>query len=200
MQNFKKKILGFLEKLNTPLAYAILLGVAGLLLIILPKEILSIFFIAAGVFVLAFAVSRLLVDTADKSQGFGYVFRIISDSLLIALGLALIFLRTTLLAMLARLIGAVMIAWAIYRIYLLSKVESREKKWGLRLASSIVLLVSGVALFAYPVYPDIMIGIALIILSFMFFTKIKKFEGMTDEQGNTDGVYYTDDFVDKSDK
>lgn len=200
MQNFKEKLLGFLKKLNTPLAYALLLAVAGLLLVILPEEVLSIFFVAAGFVVSAFAVSRLVVDSADRSRSFGYTLRIILDAALIALGFSLIFLRTALVAMLARALGFVMSAWAIYRIYLLSKIDSRGKSWGLKLASAIVFLVSGIALLAYPVYPNIMVGVALILIAAMFFTKIKGFEPKEEEPKGEDGVYYTDDFVDKSDK
>ena len=200
MQNFKKKLLEILKKLNTPLAYAILLAIAGLLLIILPEEVLEVFFIVAGILVSAFAVSRLVVDSADKNHSFGYTLRIIFDAALIALGFSLIFLRTALVAMLARSLGFVMAGWAIYRIYLLSKVDSRGQGWGLRLASAIVFLVCGIALLAYPIYPNIMVGVALILISAMFFTKIKKFEIKDDEVPGKDGVYYTDDFVDKSDK
>ena len=200
MQNLKEKLLGFFKKLNTPLTYSILLALAGLLLIFLPDDVLSIFFIAAGIVVCAFAISRLVVDTTDRGHTFGYTLRIIFDAALIALGFSLIVLRTALIAMLARSLGFVMAGLAIYRIYRLSKIDARGQGWGLRLASSIVFLVCGIALLAYPIYPNIMVGIALILIAAMFFTKIKKFEVNDGEFQTKDGVYYTEDFVDKSDR
>lgn len=199
MQNSYEKITNILKKLNTPLAYAIILAIAGAILIIFPESVLSIFFIIAGAIVLAFSVSRLAIDAGENKAGLGYVFKIVTDSLFVALGLALIFWRTALLSMLCRTIGIAMTFWSIYKLYRLSKVEDRSKnRWALKLAATIILLVVGIALLAYPIYPDIMVGIALIVIAARLLIDTKR-KSDTNADNAEDGVYYTDDFVDKSD-
>ena len=112
----------------------------------------------------------------------------------------MVFWRSALLSMLCRIVGGILTAFSGYKIHTITKNnENRDTRWGFNLAFTIVLMVVGISLFSYPIFPDIMIGIALVILSVRLILDAKK-KDKTENGAADDGVYYTDDFVDKSDK
>lgn len=200
MQNEGDKVLELLKKLNTPLALPIILGIIGVLFIVLPISILEIVFVIVGIGLLIFSVAKLAINAKEKQSGVFHTIKIVRDALLISLGFAMVFWRSALLSMLCRIVGGIISAFSGYKIYGLTRHnEKRDTRWGFTLAFTIVLMVVGISLFSYPIFPDIMIGIALVILSVRLILDAKKKDGKENDNAD-DGVYYTDDFVDKSDK
>ena len=201
MHNLKQKLSDLLKKLNTPLTLSVIFAVVGLLFIFLPLAVLEIFFIILGAIILILGSVELGLELKREKRGLHHTLGIVKSVLLMVLGGSMIFFRGGILVMLCRAVGGVMLGFGIFMIVKLARASgNRDTKWGLSLAGAITLTAIGGALLSYPIYPGIMLGIAFLVLAVKFVLDSRKNKGgggsATDGE---DGVYYTDDFVDKSD-
>lgn len=196
MQN----VLKFLKKLDTPLTYAIASLVAGLAFLLLPTLVLDILLVATGACVTLLAILHLAIDLAERGARPFLMLEVIRDIMFAVVGVSLCVLRSDISDTVCRLLGGIITLYTLFRLYKLSGVTEHERAWWAELIITIVIAVFGAWLMLFPVYSQIMTGVALLIVGAKFFIEAWKRKAPKKPKGGTDdnGDYYTDDFVDKT--
>ncbi len=194
------KILNMLRKLNTPLAYAIFSAVFGLALLFLPDGAVAILFMVCGVILALFGTMGIIVTASDKDTVFRTI-GIIKHALLIAIGISLYLTRTYISPPLCHAIGLGIAVWSLVQIYSIHhKSGTRDAFYYIDVVISSILAILGVLLLITPTYLHILAGITLLLLSIKLAFNIyqKRREKGNHRQDGENGVYYINDFVDKS--
>ncbi len=192
-----QKLFSFLKKLNTPLVYSAFLILFGLLFIFLPKGVLDILILIVGVLMILLALVRLTVTVSDSRRGTVSI-ELLSDILIGILGIALTAMQSSVAHLICRVLGIVISIYALVKLLRHSRrVEARDKSFWLGASVYIALVIVGVWLGFFPLWPKVMTGIALLVLAGKFI--YDEIEKRRDARGKMEnGTYYTEDFEDKS--
>lgn len=192
-----QKLFSFLKKLNTPLVYSAFLILFGLLFIFLPKGVLDILILIVGVLMILLALVRLTITVSDNRRGTVSI-ELLSDILIGILGIALTAMQSSVAHLICRVLGIVISIYALVKLLRHSrKVETRDKSFWLGASVYIALVIVGVWLGFFPLWPKVMTGIALLVLAGKFI--YDEIEKRRDAHGKMEnGTYYTEDFEDKS--
>lgn len=201
MHNFLLKALNFLKKLNTPLTYAIISATFGLALLFLPDGALSVLFILCGVILAFFGTVGLWVVIRGDDRSIFQRIGIVKYGLLTAVGVSLAITRTYISPVLCHALGLGIAIWSAVRIYTLYHTKGqRDAKYYIDTILTSTLAIFGVLLFITPTNLYLFSGIALILLSakLIFDMCMARAKASNNRKSGDDGVYYVDDFVDKS--
>lgn len=192
-----QKLFAFLKKLNTPLVYSLLLILFGALFIILPSEVLDILILIVGVALILLALVRLTITISD-SRGGTLSIDLITDILIGISGVALIAMQSSVAALVCRVLGVIIALYALVKLLRYSRAEEkRDIRFWLGASLYIALVVVGLWLGFFPLWPKVMTGIALLVLAAKFI--YDEFERRRDARGRMEnGAYYTNDFEDKT--
>ena len=192
-----QKLFEFLRKLNTPLAYAIALIIIGALFILLPSAVLDILILLFGVLLILFSLIRITIYVSDKRGGV-ISFELLTDILLGICGVALTSMQSGVTHLICRVLGLIISLYALAKLLRHSKtVQIRDRRFWLTAAVYIALVVVGLWLGFFPLWPKVMAGIAALILAGKFIHDY--IETKRDAHGKMEnGVFYTDDFEDKT--
>lgn len=192
-----QKLFAFLKNLNTPLVYSLLLILFGALFIILPSEVLDILILIVGVALILLALVRLTITISD-SRGGTLSIDLITDILIGISGVALIAMQSSVAALVCRVLGVIIALYALVKLLRYSRAEEkRDIRFWLGASLYIALVVLGIWLGFFPLWPKVMTGIALLVLAAKFI--YDEFERRRDARGRMEnGAYYTDDFEDKT--
>lgn len=192
-----QRLFEFLKKLNTPLVYSALLILFGALFIFLPSEVLDILILTLGVLMILLALVRLTV-TVSNSRGGTLSVELITDILIGIGGIALTAMQSSVAHLICRVLGVAIAIYALVKLIRHSKPEQkRDKRFWLGASVYIALVTAGLWLGFFPLWPQIMTGIALLVLAGKFI--YDEVEKRRDARGKTEnGTYYTDDFEDKT--
>lgn len=203
MHNFLLKVLNFLKKLNTPLTYAITSALFGVALLCLPSGALSVLFILCGTILTFFGVVGLVVVANDSDRSIFRRIGIVKYGLLTAVGVSLAITRTYISPPLCHALGLGIAVWSAVHIYILYHTrEPRDVKYYIDTILTSALAIFGVLLLITPTYLYILTGVALLLLSakLIFDMCIARANTNKGTEAKDDGIYYVDDFVDKSDE
>lgn len=200
MQNLREKIANILRKLNTPLAYAIVSAVSGAALILLPAAALTILFAIIGAALLIFGAIGLTLECVERNGGIFHTLAIIKYALIIMAGGSMIFRGVYLLIPFSRILGAGLLLFTIVHLRSLYYNRGNGFIYYADTALTALLAVAGALLILTPHSHSIFAGAALLLLSIKLFFDIwrTRRKRSADKDNGTDGVYYVDDFVDKS--
>lgn len=191
-----QRLFEFLKKLNTPLVYSALLILFGALFIFLPSEVLDILILTLGVLMILLALVRLTV-TVSNSRGGTLSVELITDILIGIGGIALTAMQSSVAHLICRVLGVAIAIYALVKLIRHSKPRQRDKRFWLGASVYIALVTAGLWLGFFPLWPQIMTGIALLVLAGKFI--YDEVEKRRDARGKMEnGTYYTDDFEDKT--
>lgn len=192
-----QKLFEFLKKLNTYPVYVTTLIIFGALFILLPSAVLDILILVLGVLVILFALVRITITVSDNKRGTVSI-KLIADILLGIAGVALTSMQSGVTHLICRVLGMIISLYALAKLFRHSKgAHTRDRKFWLTAALYIGLVVVGLWLGFFPIWPKVMAGIAALILAGKFIHDY--IETKRDAHGKMEnGVYYTDDFEDKT--
>ena len=197
MQKLREKLTNILRKLNTPLAYAITSAIAGLLLILLPQTALAILLAIIGVIFLAFGVLGIIAESSEEYIGIFRTIALIKYTLIVIAGACMVFRGQYLLIPFCRILGAGILLYTIVHLRALYFLRGKEATFYIDTILSVILTIAGVLLILTPHSHAIFAGAALLLLSAKLFFDIFG-KGKRGKSNASEGVYYVDDFVDKS--
>lgn len=187
-----KKIVNFLHKLNTPLFYAILSAVFGLAFLLLPVAVLDVLLVIVGITV-TLAALVLLSDIDSSVRDTSYYLSLVKGVAILIFGIVTAIARSALSRMLASSLGLYILIKALPTLVrLIVTTEPRGARWWKDIIICAVEVLLGLWMTVYPIYPKILTGIILIVLSIDTFISLKS--GSSD----SDDGYYEADFEDKS--
>ena len=172
-----KKALDWLRKFNTPLCYAIICLVFGVAFIALPffaPLALDILLIIAGVCSIAVGIVTIVdLETTDRSMS--YYLNVVKTLVFIGAGIFIIIARSGLATSICLWFGIYILVRAIpMLVKLVTSPLSKDREWWVRLVLSIVEILLGCWLIFYPVWPHILAGAMLVIISIELFIKHRK--------------------------
>ena len=199
-----KKILAFLEKINTPLCYSILAGVFGLAFLLLPSIALDILLIVSGVALIFVGVIKV-VSLDIKNRTLEYYFSLGVGLCIIGFGILLVSSRQNAGALPARAVGIyILIRAAIEAYRLLTRDVERNLKWGISLSLYILECIAALTLALLPVPARYMTGAILLVICLDLVFRIFKKKGSgagSDffKHGNDPDTFYDPHFEDRSD-
>ncbi len=202
MQNFRYNVLKILQKLNTPLAYAIISAVFGLALLLLPRAALVILFAALGGVFVALGIVGIVAAAADEHTGIFQRLNIIKYALLTVAGASLIFRGAYLFIPFSRVLGGGVLLWS--GVHLRNIYHTKDKggiSFYIDTILTAFLTVMGAILLLTPHLHYIFAGATLLLLSVkLFFDLYRRGKPAKEKRPDESGVYYVDEFVDKSDE
>ena len=194
-----RKFLDSLRKFNTPLCYAIICLVFGLAFIVLPyfaPLALDILLIVAGACSIAVGILTVVdLETADRSLS--YYLNVIRTLVFIGAGIFIIIVRSSLAASICLWFGIYILVRSIPTLVkLVTAPSTGDREWWVRLILSIVEILLGCWLIFYPIWPHVLAGAMLVILSIDFFIKHHKGGGW--KKPTKDSTIFDPHFEDKS--
>ena len=163
----------FLEKLkkfDTPLAWGIAAAVYGICFIALPSHVLDIILLITGILVIALAVARLIVLLARPSRRFSFIAALVINALVLLFGISLTNGGSEYSGSICATLGTYLALLSLFRLVTAYRIpaEGRSKIWWRNTIMAVVMLVVGLWLVVYPVWPKILAGVALLTLSVEF--------------------------------
>lgn len=198
-----KKVMSFLKKYNTPLTYGIILLCFGLAFIFVPAGVLDWLVAIAGVFTV-FVSGVKLAELLDKYKAAAIPFsipEIIKSALFLFFGITLIVLRSGFAKAICALLGLYLIAASVLNLIKSQAVPvpKRSASWIIDIVLSVLLIILGLWLVVYPLWPGVLVGIALTVFGAELIGQESTRRKKENKGSLEDGIYYTDDFKDKSD-
>lgn len=204
MQKFLRKILEILRKLNTPLTYTILSAALGLSLLFLPPPAAAILFSILGGVLALFGAAGLILTLSDNTGGLIRTLSTIKYLVFIAIGASLILGGAYISPSLTHALGLGLSAWMAAHIFALHhRLGQRGIIYYVDVVLSSILAVFGVLLLITPSHLYTLTGITLLFLSVKLGLGIyteRASKEKAEQEDEQDGVYYIDNFVDKSDE
>lgn len=210
------KVRDFFKKLNNPLIHGITFVIIGLAFILLPLSILDVTVAVIGAVVFIFGLFNIIFIGREAAAnpliaifGGGALMRGIIE---IVFGISLILIRSAVGETVCDVLGILIMLYSGFKLLRISiRSAYHGTHYRLELALYSILLAIGLFVLIFPLYPHATAGGALIAVGAKLIAdsvtairdkKDGKSASTTVERGgklNT-GDYYTDDFVDKSDK
>ena len=199
-----RKLLTFLKKYDTPLSYGVVFLLFGAAFIFVPDMVLDWLVAIAGaftVFVSAIKLAVLLDEHKRESRPF-FPVEIIKAALLLFFGIMLLVLRSGFAEAICAVLGVYIVLCSGIHLFNASSapVSKRGKAWMFDIVLTVLLLLFGLWLTVYPLWPGVLVGITLIIFGIELIAQESGKRKKEDKDSHGDGVYYTDDFEDKSDE
>ena len=212
MQNMRE----FFKKLNNPITYGIAFVVIGLAFILLPDMILDITITVIGALIFIFGLLNIIFIGREATAhpivailGGG---TILIGIMQIIFGVSLMIVRSAVGGTVCDVLGVLIMLYAGFKLFKISlKSAYHGRNYRIELTLYSLLLAIGLFVLIFPLYPHITAGGALIavgakLLADAIATKYDK-NGKSEAPGSAEnreklntGDYYTNDFVDKSDK
>lgn len=194
------KILNFFEKLNRPETYGVLCILFGVAFLFLPAAALDVLLLVAGLSVTAAGIVRLSVVFSDRDGSVFFGVKIIREAILIFLGVSVAIIRTGLTRTVVSGLGIYVAVWSVLRLISVVSVPrvAKDREWWCATILSVILIVLGLWMAIYPIYTNILTGVALIVKGIELITKGKRGKkgGGSNDGSSTD--YISTDFRDIS--
>ena len=199
-----KKFLSFLKKHDTPLTYGVIFLVFGAAFIFVPEPVLDWLIAIAGAFVIFVSAVKLgvLLDEHKKETHPFFAAEVIKDALLLFFGIMLIVLRSGFAEAICAVLGVYILLTSAIHLYNASNapLSRRGKSWVFDIVLSVLLILFGLWLIVYPLWPRVLVGITLIIFGAELVGQASTLKKEEKKDRLEDGIYYTDDFTDRSDE
>ncbi len=193
-----KKVANFLHKLNTPLFYAILSAVFGLAFLFLPRTVLDVLLIVAGV-ALSFVGLVLLSQVDAGTRDLGFYLEVIRGTAILLFGIVTAIARSATSRMLCSSLGLYILIKALPKlIRMITTTETRDGSWWKNMIISVIETVLGLWMTIYPIYPAKLTGVILIVLSIDTFLHIKWGSSRSFRSSSSSRIYYDAEFEDRS--
>ena len=193
-------ILEKLKKFDTPLVWGIASAVFGVCFILLPEKVLDILLLITGIHVIALAVLRLISLLTRPSRTVSFIISVVINAIVLLFGITLATARSGYAYSICTTLGAYLGVLSLFRLVTAHRVapSERDKNWWINTAISITMLVMGLWLVIYPVWPKILAGVALLVLSAEFLLRAKGHirSGMADAARDV----FEGSFTDRSDR
>ena len=157
-------LLEFFKKLNTPYAYGIYCIIFGLGFLLLPARVMSTVIAVVGVLFILFGMTKLIIQLAKREKDPLRPFILFRDCVVIAIGVLLVAMRSSLSEIICSVFGVYLIIVAAIGIRRLLKVEkdNKDNLYTLDVVLTVILLCLGIWLCVYPLWPNVLLGISLI--------------------------------------
>ncbi len=194
-----KKILDFLKKYDTPLTFGVILLAFGISFIFTPDKILDWLVLLGGTFIIVISLLKITVLVESHDRSVMFVLAVLKECLYIVFGIMLIILKSGFASAVCSVLGIYITVSSILHLLKVASLPKslRSVSWTADLLLTIALIVLGLWLTFFPLWPKILVGVAMIALGIELIGRTP-LDKKSDESES--GVYYTDDFVDKSDK
>ena len=206
----------FFKKINNPTTYGASFVIIGLAFILLPDMILDITITVIGALVFLFGLLNIIFigreATANPIIAILGGGTILKGIIQIVFGVSLMIVRSAVGETVCDVLGVLIMLYAGFKLLKISlKYAYHGRNYRLELTLYSLLLAVGLFVLIFPLYPHITAGGALIavgakLLADAISTKYDK-SGKSENPESTapheklnTGDYYTNDFVDKSDK
>ena len=201
------KLLNFLKTFNKPIVYAIALSIIGIAFIFLPRFILDVSMTVIGVLIIVLSLIAIATLGEGAHTSLLALFTrggsLLSSMLVLALGVILVTVRSSVTETLCDIASAVLGLYAVFSIIRPShRCAEQNTAWWLRTAGYVLIALIGVALSVIPISPKITAGAIAIVIGIVIIvrtiSKKRIQDGTNSAQNSTSSDYYTTDFIDKS--
>ena len=193
-------ILEKLKKFDTPLVWGIAAAIFGVCFIALPPSVLDIILIITGILVIALAVLRLIVLLSRPSRSLPFIISTAINAIILLFGISLVGSKSGYAYSICTTLGAYLTVLSLFRLVTAHRIapDSRNKIWWRNTVASIIMMVMGLWLVVYPLWPKILAGVALLLLSAEFLLRAKGHgsSGIADAARDV----FEGSFVDRSDE
>ena len=193
-------ILEKLKKFDTPLVWGIAAAVFGVCFILLPEAVLDVLLLITGILVIAIAILRLISLLTRPSRSISFIISTVINVIVLLFGISLATSRSGYAYSICTTLGAYLALLSLFRLVTAHRIPAsgRDRTWWRGTVISALMLVLGLWLLIYPLWPKILAGVALLLLSaeFLLRAKGRGSSGIADAARDV----FEGSFVDRSDE
>ena len=171
-----EKLLESIRKFDTPLLWGIASLLFGILFILLPSSVLDIILLITGILVIILSLLRLISLLATPKRTVPFVISVVLNALIFFFGISLSMARSDYAHSICTTLGVYLSVLSFFRLVTSYRTpaEARGRSWWVDTVIACLMLAVGLWLVIYPVWPKILAGVALIVLSAEFFIRTAK--------------------------